>query len=33
VNIADRDNATPLSHVRRRGFSAMAWVLKAAGGR
>jgi ankyrin repeat protein len=32
-NIADREGVTPLSHARRRGFSDMARILTAAGGR
>jgi hypothetical protein len=32
-NIPDRQGVTPLAHARRRGFSEMARVLEAAGGR
>jgi uncharacterized protein len=33
VNIADRGRITPLQHARQRGYSEMARVLEAAGGR
>ena len=33
VNIADRSRVTPLQHARSRGYSEMARVLEAAGGR
>ena len=33
VNIADRNRVTPLQHARSRGYSEMARVLEAAGGR
>lgn len=33
VNLADNAGVTPLSHARRRGFSAMVHILEAAGGR
>jgi ankyrin repeat protein len=32
-NIADRDGVTPLQHARSRGYTAMAEMLQAAGGR
>ena len=32
-NIADRDGVTPLAHARRRGFSAIAGLIAAKGGR
>ena len=32
-NIADREGITPLAHARRRGYSAMAKLIAAAGGR
>jgi hypothetical protein len=33
VDIADRDGVTPLSHARRRGFTAMTEILERAGAR
>ena len=33
VNIADRDGVTPLAHARRRGYTAIADMLREAGGR
>jgi ankyrin repeat protein len=33
ANIADRDGVTPLGHARRRGFTATAAILEAAGAR
>jgi len=33
VNLADRDGVTPLAHARRRGQSAVAQLLVAAGGK
>lgn len=33
VNIADRDDVTPLVHARRRGYTEMATILERAGGR
>jgi ankyrin repeat protein len=33
VALADREGITPLAHARRRGFTAMARILEAAGGR
>lgn len=33
VNIGDRDGVTPLAHARKRGFSAIARILEAAGAR
>jgi uncharacterized protein len=33
VNLADRDGVTPLQHAKRRGFTEMARVLEAKGGR
>jgi ankyrin repeat protein len=33
VNIADRDGVTPLSHAKRRGYTEIARILTAAGGR
>ena len=32
-NLADRDGVTPLQHARRRGYTAIAELLRAAGGR
>lgn len=33
VNLTDRDGATPLAHAERRGYTAMAGLLRAAGAR
>lgn len=33
VSLADRDDETPLAHAERRGYAAMARILKAAGGK
>jgi ankyrin repeat protein len=33
VNLADRDNITPLAHARRRGFNVMIGILERAGAR